>query len=129
MVRIIELRIFCIAIMSHVVEPNHLEFQYVLYDIFLEFLMFAVPSIFCAKVVNVSTRNQVTSITVIETDSRLKLESVYSIRRNFLSRKKWKWRERNETLAGHDHKAEADHCAVASLEARVKDTFTLIDDK
>lgn len=40
-------------------------------------------------------------------------------------RKKWKWRERNEALAGYDHKAEADHCAVASLEARVKDTLYL----
>lgn len=41
-------------------------------------------------------------------------------RSNSARRKKWKWRERNETLAGHDHEAEADNCAVASPEARVK---------
>lgn len=51
------------------------------------------------------------------------------VRRDFLFREKRQRRERNETLAGHDHKAEADHCAVAPLEARVKDTLTLIDDK
>lgn len=52
------------------------------------------------------------------------------IERKFLFREKWKWRERNEALAGYDHKAEADHRAVASFEARVRRTrLNLIDDK